>query len=366
MRLTRRALLQTGAAALAAPAVALDGLARSPAALAQDAAPSAVWKHGLSLFGDLKYPAGFKHFDYVNAECAEGRRGAADGARHLRQLQHGGGRREGLARRRHRADLRHADGGGARRGRRPSTACSPRRSAIRTDFSSVTYRLRANAKWHDGKPVTAEDVIFSFEPSRQSSAVLGLLQPRHQGGEDRRARGDLHLRRPGQSRAAADRRPAQRAAEALVGRHRQGRQQARHRRDHARAAARLRRLSLKEFVPGRTIVFERVADYWGKDLNVNIGRDNFDELRYEYFRDATVAIEAFKADAIDWRTENSAKNWATAYDFPAVKDKRVVQGGIPDPVLRRHAGASPSTSAGRSSPIRACAAPSTSRSTSRR
>ena len=77
MRLTRRALLQTGAAALAAPAVnALDGLARSPVALAQEPAQAREWKHGLSLFGDLKYPAGFKHFDYVNVERAEGRRRA--------------------------------------------------------------------------------------------------------------------------------------------------------------------------------------------------------------------------------------------------------------------------------------------------
>ena len=81
---------------------------------------------------------------------------------------------------------------------------------------------------------------------------------------------------------------------------------------------------IKDFVPGRSIVYERVPDYWGAKLNVNIGRDNFDELRYEYFRDSTVALEAFKADQIDWRTENSAKNWATAYDFPAVKDKRVL------------------------------------------
>jgi hypothetical protein len=81
---------------------------------------------------------------------------------------------------------------------------------------------------------------------------------------------------------------------------------------------------VKEFVAGRTIALERVKDYWGKDLNVNVGRDNFDEVRYEYFRDSTVALEAFKGDALDWRTENSAKNWATAYDFPAVKDKRVV------------------------------------------
>jgi microcin C transport system substrate-binding protein len=81
---------------------------------------------------------------------------------------------------------------------------------------------------------------------------------------------------------------------------------------------------IKDFVPGRSIAYERVADYWGAKLNVNIGRDNFSEQRHEYFRDSTVAIEAFKADQIDWRTENSAKNWATAYDFPAVKDKRVL------------------------------------------
>jgi microcin C transport system substrate-binding protein len=73
-----------------------------------------------------------------------------------------------------------------------------------------------------------------------------------------------------------------------------------------------------------------VKDHWGRDLSTNIGRNNFDELRYEYFRDSTVAIEAFKADQVDWRTENSAKNWATAYDFPAVADKRVVLEEFPN------------------------------------
>ena len=106
-------------------------------------------------------------------------------------------------------------------------------------------------------------------------------------------------------------------------------------------------------------------DYWGKDLNVNIGRDNFNELRFEYFRDATVAIEAFKADVIDWRTENSAKNWATAYDFPAVKDGRVVKEEFP---INSSGGmqALPSTPGVRNSPIRACGARSTSRSISKR
>jgi microcin C transport system substrate-binding protein len=87
---------------------------------------------------------------------------------------------------------------------------------------------------------------------------------------------------------------------------------------------------VKEFAPGRSIVLERVKDYWGRDLNVNIGRNNFEELRYEYFRDSTVALEAFKGDQVDWRTENSAKNWATAYDFPAVVEKRVLLEEFPN------------------------------------
>ena len=62
---------------------------------------------------------------------------------------------------------------------------------------------------------------------------------------------------------------------------------------------------------------------------MNIGRDNFNGIRYEYFRDPTLALEAFKADHADWRIENSAKNWATAYDFPAVNDKRIILEDFP-------------------------------------
>src|SRR5262249_3653290 len=86
---------------------------------------------------------------------------------------------------------------------------------------------------------------------------------------------------------------------------------------------------IKSFEPGRGIVYERVKDYWGKDLPVNVGRDNFDEMRFLYLRDTNVAFEAFKADQVDWRTENSAKDWATSYDFPAVKDKRVLKEEFP-------------------------------------
>src|SRR5262249_8470112 len=81
---------------------------------------------------------------------------------------------------------------------------------------------------------------------------------------------------------------------------------------------------IKEFTAGRTVSYERVADYWGANLNVNRGRDNCDEQRNEYYRDATVAIEALVTDQVDWRIENSAKNWATAYNVPAVGEKRIL------------------------------------------
>ena len=74
-----------------------------------------------------------------------------------------------------------------------------------------------------------------------------------------------------------------------------------------------------------------------KNLNVCVGRDNFDELRFEYFRDATVATEAFKGDLVDWRTENSAKSWAMSYDFAAVGEKRVISGGVSHQQCQRYA-----------------------------
>src|SRR4029079_12196496 len=86
---------------------------------------------------------------------------------------------------------------------------------------------------------------------------------------------------------------------------------------------------IKDFSAGRNIVFGRVKDHWSRDLNVSVGLHNFDELQFLYFRDTTVALEAFKADRVDWRNENSAKNWATAYDFPAITEKRVVREEFP-------------------------------------
>ena len=86
---------------------------------------------------------------------------------------------------------------------------------------------------------------------------------------------------------------------------------------------------IKQVTPARTISFERVADYWGKDLPVNRGQWNFDEIRFDYYRDETVAFESFKAGNLDYHQESSAKNWATAYDFAAVRDGWVKRQEVP-------------------------------------
>ena len=325
MKLSRRNLLRSGTAALAIPAAAtLDPLARVAGLAGEARANDQTWRHGLSLFGDLKYPAGFKHYDYVNPNAPKGGT--------VRQIAFGtfdnfnlvvSGVKGSLA---GGVDLlldtlmtSSMDEVSAEYGLLAESVSHP------ADFSTVTYRLRAGAKWHDGKPVTPEDVIFSFEAFKKHHPQLSAYY-RHVTRAERSGERDIVFTFDA---------PGNRELPQIVG---QLNVLPKHWWEGTDANGKKRDVSattlepplgagaykIKEFVAGRTIIYERVKDYWGKDLNVNVGRDNFDELRYEYFRDSTVALEAFKADTVDWRTENSAKNWATAYDFPAVKDKRVL------------------------------------------
>jgi microcin C transport system substrate-binding protein len=193
------------------------------------------------------------------------------------------------------------------------------------DFASVTYRLRADARWHDGKPVTVEDVIFSLDSFKKHHPQY-MAYYRHVTKAEKTGERDVTF--------TFDQ-PGNRELPQIVGqlyvlpKHWwEGVDAAGNKRDIG--ATRLEPplgsgpYRIKNFVAGRTVVYERVKDYWGKDINVNVGRDNFDEVRFEYFRDTTIALEAFKGDNIDWRTENSALNWATRYDFPARAEKRVL------------------------------------------
>jgi microcin C transport system substrate-binding protein len=282
------------------------------------------WRHGLSKLSDLKYPSGFGQFDYVNAKAPKG--GAASlitlGSFDNFNIIVGGAKGSlvgGIEFIYDTLMVSALDEVASAYGLLAEAVTYP------DDFSSATYRLRADAKWHDGKPVTPEDVIFSFDAvkkfSPQAAASYRQITKAEKTGERDVT---FHFDQGGN-----------RELPQVVG---QLTVLPKHWWEGTDGEGKKRSIGettlepplgsgpyrIKEFSTGRNITYERVKNYWGRDLNVNVGRNNLDSLRYEYFRDATIAIEAFKSDLVDWRTENSAKNWATAYDFPAVNEKRVI------------------------------------------
>jgi microcin C transport system substrate-binding protein len=324
MKLSRRSLIRATAATLAAPAFQV--LAPPPWARAAPGAEAAAvtWKHGLSLFGEPKYPAGFKHFDYVNPQAPVGgmvRQSAFGTFDNFNQVVSGikGSLASGLQLITESLTTPALDEISTEYGLLADAVTYPE------DRSWVTYRLRADARWHDGKPVTAEDAVWSFGAFTTNSPLYAAYF-RHVTKAEKTGERDVTFRFDG---------PGNRELPQIVGqlpvlpKHWwEGADAKGNKRDIAQTTLEPPLSSgpyrLKEFSPGRTIVYERVADYWGKDLNVSVGINNFQTIRYEYFRDSTVALEAFKGDQVDWRSENSAKNWATAYDFPAVREKKVV------------------------------------------
>ncbi|HET9718140.1 MAG TPA: extracellular solute-binding protein [Pseudolabrys sp.] len=318
----RRSLMKCSLLMLAGGALAFKRQVPISAALASEAGINR--RHGLSKFSDLKYPLDFRHFDYVNANAPKG--GAASlislGSFDNFNIVVGGAKGSLVAGIEFLYDtlmVSALDEVASTYGLLAEAVAYP------NDFSSATYWLRSGAKWHDGNPVTVEDVIFSFQAFKKFSPQAAVSYRQVMKAEKTGEREvTFHFDKAGN-----------RELPQVVG---QLTVLPKHWWEGTDSDGKKRSIGettlepplgsgpyrIKDFSAGRLITYERANTYWGKDLNVNIGRDNFDSLRYEYFRDATIAIEAFKSDLVDWRTENSAKNWATAYDFPAIHEKRVI------------------------------------------
>ena len=161
--------------------------------------------------------------------------------------------------------------------------------------------------------------------ARQGAARLSrLLRRRDQGRAGGRARRALPLQIGEQPRIAADPRRDAGAVEEPIGR---ARDFAKTTLDPPLGSGPYK---IESVDPGRSITYRRVADYWGADLPVNKGRYNVDTIRYDYYRDATIALEAFKAGQYDIRRENSSKDWATGYDSPALRDGLIKKEVIPN------------------------------------
>jgi microcin C transport system substrate-binding protein len=329
LAITRRQLLQSGAYAAMTPALPIaTGLSPISPAHAQSTT-DLVWHHALSLFGDIKYPVGFKRFDYVNPDAPRG------GA--VRQMEAGtfdnfnlvvsgvkGALADGVSMIYESLISQSLDEAEVAYGQLAEAASYP------DDRSYVIYRLRAEARWHDGKSVTPEDVIFSFDALKKNSPMFSAYYQHIVKGEKVGDR-DVKFTFDG----PGNRELPLIAGQVIVfpkhwweGTDAQGRK-----RDITATTIEIPLGSgpyrIKEFVAARSLILERVKDYWGKDFPFGIGQNNFDEIRYEFFRDDTVAREAFKADAVDWFVERSAKEWAVSYDFPAVREKKVIKEKFP-------------------------------------
>ena len=326
MKFSRRSVLRATAVTFAAPALGVLG---TPLPVRRAAAQTQNWRHALSLFGDIKYPEGFKHFDYVNPNAPQGgtvRQSALGTFDNFNTVVAGvkGSIAIGTDLFMETLTTSSLD--------EVSTEYGLLAEAVRypDDYSFVTYRLRAKARWHDGKPISPDDVLYSFDVLKKNSPFYGAYY-RHVVKAEKTGEREITFTFDG---------PGNRELPQIVGqlpvlpKHWwEGTDKSGSKRDATQTTLEPPLGSgpyrLKDFAPGRTLVYEKVDDYWGKDLNVTVGTRNFQTIRYEYFRDSTVALEAFKADQVDWRFENSAKEWANSYDFPAVRDNRVVKEEFP-------------------------------------
>jgi microcin C transport system substrate-binding protein len=282
-------------------------------------------RHGLSIFGDLKYPADFKHFDYVNPDAPKGGTASQIGTAGLTTFDSfnsfilKGDAAQGMELVFDSLMARALDEPDAVYGLVAETA------DVAPDGLSVTFKLRSEAKFADGSPLTADDVVFSFETIK-AKGHPALAMPL----------------RDVKSAEALDPHTVRYTFEGTLIR------------DLPVTVATLPVLSkayytthdfemttlepplgsgpykVGPFKAGTYVTYIRRPDYWGKDLPVSRGQHNFDEVRYEYYRDRTLELENLLAGNFDFREEFTSKDWAGGYNKPAVKEGRIKLLTIPD------------------------------------
>lgn len=288
--------------------VSAFGFAHPPLLAAETTKPA----HGIAIHGDVKYPPDFKHFDYADPNAPKG----GTLSRHtigtfdsFNPFIIKGNPAAGLGLTYDTLMTSSFDEPASEYGLIAESIETPK------DRSWVIFTLRADARWHDGKPITVDDVIFSLETLRAKGqpfyrfyyanvAKAEQVGPRKvkftfKGGENREL-------------------PVIMGQLTVLPKHYW------QNRDFSKTTLTpplgSGAYKIKAFEPGRFITYERVKDYWGADVPVNKGANNYDRIRFDYYRDATVALEAFKSGEYDFRLENSSKAWATSYDSPPLKN----------------------------------------------
>jgi microcin C transport system substrate-binding protein len=285
--------------------------------------PTDTWSHAFTMIDAPKYPADFAHFDYVNVDAPKGgvvRLGEMGGFDTFNPILPKGEVAGGI-------------------GLIYETLLVPSLDEVNTyygllaeslkiapDYGAVTFRMNPAAKWHDGQPVIAEDVVWSFNKAKELNPNQAQYYANVVSAE---------VTAPGEVTFTFDQ-TGNRELPLILG---QLQVLPQHWWEGTDAQGNQRNIAdstlepplgsgpyaLASFDPGRSITFNRVPEYWGLNHPTQVGTNNFDEYRTEYFLDLTVQFEAFKGDQFDWWNENQARRWATAYNFPAVNEGRVVQ-----------------------------------------
>ncbi|MET0171672.1 MAG: extracellular solute-binding protein [Agrobacterium vaccinii] len=315
------AKLKSGVFAIAALSCVMTPIV----ALAQE---SENWRSGISTIGELKRPNGFERFDYVNPNAPKGgtlRLSTAGTFDTVNPLLAKGELATGLG------AVFDTLMKSSEEELSSSYGLLAEAVSFPDDISKASFRLRKEAKWADGQPVTPEDVVFSFEKAKDLSPQLATyythVTKAEKTGErevtftfDEKNNKELPqivgqimvVPKHWWEANGADGKPRDISRGTL---------------EPVMGSGPYRIVSI---APGSTITYERRDDYWGKDLNVNVGQNNFKTINYTVFVDQDVEFEAFKSGTIDYRQEQSSSRWMTGYDIPAVKDGRIKREQFPN------------------------------------
>jgi microcin C transport system substrate-binding protein len=277
------------------------------------------YQHAASYIEPLKYPPDFEHFEYVNPDAPKGglirfpvlgtfdsfnpiidKGRNAEGSQNIRQrnLTHD------------RLLERAIDERASFYGRLAEKIW------ISEDFSEFAFKIREGARWHDGTPLTAHDVAWTFQNYKTQGAAgirTALLEvERIEALNDYEVYFQL---KPSDL--------VNRTLPFFVGRHPIHAKHYWESRDPTKTTVEPPLGSgpykVGDFILGRYVTYERVDDYWGKDIPVNNGRYNWDRMKFDYFRDEAIMVESLKGDVLDIRHETVSKQWMTQYNFPAVQ-----------------------------------------------
>ncbi len=313
-RFTRRQALTGGSCALAALAL--------PASRARALAPTVAESHGLSLFGDLAMPADFKAFGYVRPDAPKGGALTQEAFGTFNSLN-------GLILKGDAASAIEIIFDTLMTGSldEPDALYGLVAKSVAVSADKRTYRfvLRREARFHDGSPLTAKDVVFSLLTIRDKGHIA-LRQALRDLESAVAEAPDIVVVKLAENHS--------REAPLIVARQPilSSAWYASHNFEETTLEPPLGSGPYKvgRFEQGRFIIYDRVADYWGKDLPVNVGQNNFDAIRFDYFGDRATGFEAFKAGQVNLHESFTAAEWATGYDFPAMREGKIKRSEIPD------------------------------------